>query len=189
MILTAYRYGFCPAEPVDLRWDQIEFASGALHVRRVKRGTSSTHPILGDELRALWWLQHEQEPRSPFVFTQSGARRSLRPGSPAGSKGQGLRAKLGFNKAHQHMRTCSGTPAATPCQTRGTIRAPCKRTSGIATSNTRCHIRNYCRRGLRIFGDAKGAGDDRTWDQFPGPADSRCYRLPNATAIATATAT
>jgi integrase len=45
MILVAYRHGFRPAELVDLRWDQIEFASGALHVRRVKRGTPSTHPI------------------------------------------------------------------------------------------------------------------------------------------------
>jgi integrase len=69
MVLVAYRHGFRPAELVDLRWDQIEFASGALHVRRVKRGTPSTHPILGDELRALRPLQREQEPNSPFVFT------------------------------------------------------------------------------------------------------------------------
>ena len=33
MILVAYRHGFRPAELVDLRWDQIEFGSGALHVR------------------------------------------------------------------------------------------------------------------------------------------------------------
>jgi integrase len=69
MVLVAYRHGFRPAELVDLRWDQVEFASGALHVRRVKRGTPSTHPILGDELRALRRLQREQEPKSPFVFT------------------------------------------------------------------------------------------------------------------------
>ena len=69
MILVAYRHGFRPAEVVDLRWDQIDFASGALHVRRVKQGTPSTHPILGDELRALRRLQREQEPKSPFVFT------------------------------------------------------------------------------------------------------------------------
>jgi type 1 fimbriae regulatory protein FimB/type 1 fimbriae regulatory protein FimE len=41
MILVAYRHGFRPAEVVDLRWDQIEFSSGSLHVRRVKRGTPS----------------------------------------------------------------------------------------------------------------------------------------------------
>ena len=39
------------------------------HVRRVKQGTPSTHPIMGDELRALRRLQREQEPKSPFVFT------------------------------------------------------------------------------------------------------------------------
>ena len=67
MVLVAYRHGFRPAELVDLRWDQVDFASGALHVRRVKRGTPSTHPILGDELRALRRLRREQEPSTPCV--------------------------------------------------------------------------------------------------------------------------
>ncbi len=44
-----------------------DFRTAALHVRRVKQGTPSTHPILGDELRALQRLQREQEPKSPFV--------------------------------------------------------------------------------------------------------------------------
>jgi hypothetical protein len=38
-----------------------------LHVRRVKNGTPSTHPLLGDELRALRRLQRES-PSSPFMF-------------------------------------------------------------------------------------------------------------------------
>ena len=37
--------------------------------RRVKKGTPATHPIVGDELRALRRLQREQNPSSPFVFT------------------------------------------------------------------------------------------------------------------------
>src|SRR5262245_52723565 len=53
MTLVAYRHGLRASELVDLRWDQIELTSGTLHVRRVKKGTPSTHPILGDELRAL----------------------------------------------------------------------------------------------------------------------------------------
>src|SRR5262245_22241329 len=53
MILVAYRHGLRSSELVDLRWDQIDFTAATLHVRRVKRGTPSTHPILGDELRAL----------------------------------------------------------------------------------------------------------------------------------------
>jgi len=38
-------------------------------IRRAKRSSSSTHPILGDELRALRRLQREQDHKSPFVFT------------------------------------------------------------------------------------------------------------------------
>jgi DNA-binding transcriptional MocR family regulator len=39
-----------------------------------------THPILGDELRALRRLQREQEPKLPFVFTsERGAPCRLRP--------------------------------------------------------------------------------------------------------------
>ena len=69
MMLVAYRHGLRAAELVDLRWDQIDFRAATLHVRRVKKGTPSTHPILGDEMRALRRLQREQEPKSPFVFT------------------------------------------------------------------------------------------------------------------------
>ena len=67
MILVAYRHGLRAAELVDLRWEQVDFRTAALHVRRVKQGTPSTHPILGDELRALRRLQREQGPKSPFV--------------------------------------------------------------------------------------------------------------------------
>jgi type 1 fimbriae regulatory protein FimB/type 1 fimbriae regulatory protein FimE len=69
MILVGYRHGLRVSELVDLRWDQVDFGTATLHVRRVKQGTPSTHPILGGELRALRWLQREQEPKSPFVFT------------------------------------------------------------------------------------------------------------------------
>lgn len=76
--------------------------AATLHVRRLKQGTPSTHPILGDELRALRRLQREQEPRSPFVFTsERGA-----PFSTAGFarivERAGKTAKLAF-KAHPHM--------------------------------------------------------------------------------------
>jgi len=58
-----------PRELVDLRWDQIGFETSSMAVRRAKKGTPSTHPIRGDEMRALRKLQREQEPKSPFVFT------------------------------------------------------------------------------------------------------------------------
>ncbi len=102
MILTAYRHGFRPAELVDLRWDQIEFTSGALHVRRVKRGTPSTHPILGDELRAMRRLQREQAPASPFVFTSERGAPFSTAGFARMVERAGVEAKLGL-KAHPHM--------------------------------------------------------------------------------------
>jgi integrase len=68
MILVAYRHGLRASELTDLRWDQVDFVNATLHVRRVKSGTSSTHPLRGDEMRALRRLQKEQE-QSPFVFT------------------------------------------------------------------------------------------------------------------------
>jgi integrase len=67
MILVAYRHGLRASEVCDLRWEQIDFNSATLHVRRVKNGKPSTHPIRGDELRALRKLQREM-PRSPFMF-------------------------------------------------------------------------------------------------------------------------
>jgi integrase len=101
--MVLYRHGLRASELVDLRWDQVDFRTATLHVRRVKKkGTPSTHPILGDELRALRRLQREQKPKSLFVFTSERgaaftAARFARMVERAGSE-----AKLGF-KAHPQM--------------------------------------------------------------------------------------
>jgi hypothetical protein len=36
------------SELTDLRWDQVDFRTAFLYLRRAKQGTPSTHPILGD---------------------------------------------------------------------------------------------------------------------------------------------
>lgn len=102
MLLVAYRHGLRASELVDLRWDQVDFRTANLHVRRVKKGTPSTHPILGDELRALRRLQREQEPQSPFVFTSERAQPFSTAGFARMVERAGEQAKLGF-KAHPHM--------------------------------------------------------------------------------------
>jgi integrase len=102
MILVAWRHGLRAVELVDLRWDQIDFATATLHVRRVKRGTPSTHPIMGDELRALRRLQREQEPKSPFVFTSERAGPFTTAGFARMVERAGAEAKMPF-KAHPHM--------------------------------------------------------------------------------------
>jgi type 1 fimbriae regulatory protein FimB/type 1 fimbriae regulatory protein FimE len=53
LILLAYRHGLRVSELVTLRWDQIDFKAGSMHVNRLKNGVASTHPIRGVELRAL----------------------------------------------------------------------------------------------------------------------------------------
>lgn len=102
MILVAYRHGLRVSELVDLRWEQVDFATATLHVRRVKRGTPATHPILGDELRALRRLQREQEPKSPFLFTSERGTPFTTAGVARMVERAGEGAKLGF-KAHPHM--------------------------------------------------------------------------------------
>jgi type 1 fimbriae regulatory protein FimB/type 1 fimbriae regulatory protein FimE len=102
MVLVAYRHGLRVSELLDLQWNQIDFEHATLHVRRAKKGTPATHPIRGDELRALRKLQRAQEPKSAFVFTSER-------GAPFGPTGfarmierLGAAAKLAI-KVHPHM--------------------------------------------------------------------------------------
>jgi integrase len=67
MILLAYRHGLRAAELIDLRWDQVDFDQAVLHVRRVKNGIPSTHPLTGSEMRSLRRLRRDG-PDGPFVF-------------------------------------------------------------------------------------------------------------------------
>jgi len=65
MGLLAFRHGLRAAEVCDLRWEQVDFKTASLHVRRLKNGTPSTHPLTGRELRAL--RRHQREsPKSPL---------------------------------------------------------------------------------------------------------------------------
>jgi integrase len=95
MILLTYRHGLRAAEVCDLRWDQIDFNGAVLHVRRVKNGTPSTHPIHGGELRALRRL-HRERPSSPFAFVSergSPFTRSPRPTSPEAGRRRRLTSR------------------------------------------------------------------------------------------------
>jgi integrase len=100
MILVAFRHGLRASEVCDLRWNQVDFDAAILHVRRVKNGTPSIHPLCGDEMRALRRLQREID-MSPFVFvsergspfTTAGFARMV---ERAGAAGLEL-------KAHPHM--------------------------------------------------------------------------------------
>ena len=53
MILLTSRHGLRASEVCGLQWSDVEFETGSLHLRKAKGGSTSTHPLLGDELRVL----------------------------------------------------------------------------------------------------------------------------------------
>jgi len=69
MILVCYRHVLRVGELCSLRWDQFDFNEGLVHVRRLKNGRPSVHPLRGTEIRELRRLGREQLPCSPYVFT------------------------------------------------------------------------------------------------------------------------
>jgi integrase len=70
LILLIYRHGLRVAEVASLRWEQIDWNSGTIYVKRVKKGTPSTHPLYSEEIRSLRKLQRDY-PASPYVFQSS----------------------------------------------------------------------------------------------------------------------
>jgi len=102
MVLIAFRHGLRASELVDLRWDQVDLEHALLHVRRVKQGSPATHPLTGNELRALRRLQREQDIKSPFVFTSEGGTPFTKRGFQAMVERAGK--AIGFDvKIHPHM--------------------------------------------------------------------------------------
>ena len=101
MILVAYRHGLRVGELCGLRWDQVDLKAGLLHVRRLKNGTASVHPMGGNEIRALRKLLRE-ELQSRYVFNTE----RLAPMSAAGFRK--LLARVGEGSefpfsVHPHM--------------------------------------------------------------------------------------
>jgi integrase len=100
MILLAYRHGLRAAELVDMRWEQVDFRTGSLHVRRTKNGASSTHPLTARELRAL--RQHQPGATSPFIFITERSAPLSAPGFARIVERAAAKAKLGIG-GHVHM--------------------------------------------------------------------------------------
>jgi type 1 fimbriae regulatory protein FimB/type 1 fimbriae regulatory protein FimE len=67
LILLMFRHGLRVSEAVALRWEQVDLRKDLLHVRRLKSGLPSTHPLRGIELRALRQLRR-LHPHSSYVF-------------------------------------------------------------------------------------------------------------------------
>jgi site-specific recombinase XerD len=88
------------SELCDVQWNQIDFTTGVIHVRRLKGSVPSTQPLTGREMRALRKLQRDGD-KNPFVFVNE----RKEPFSPAGFARMLQRAtvKAGLGiKVHPH---------------------------------------------------------------------------------------
>jgi integrase len=101
MVLMAYRHGLRASEVVHMKWEQVDFDRGELHVKRLKGGIPATHPLSGRELREL--RKHKRDSlASPFVFVSERGAPVTPPGFNRMVKRAAVAAKLGI-KAHAHM--------------------------------------------------------------------------------------
>jgi type 1 fimbriae regulatory protein FimB/type 1 fimbriae regulatory protein FimE len=104
LVLIMARHGLRVTEAVDLHWDQIDFTRAHLHVRRLKGGIASVHPIQGDELRALRELRRNTE--GAFVFASERGGPMTRFNVSKMIEGAGERAGLPYAHPHMLRHTC-----------------------------------------------------------------------------------
>jgi integrase len=100
MILTAFRHGMRASELCGLQWSDVEFETATLHLRRAKGGATATHPLLGDELRALRALKRDAQ--SPFLFVSERNAPFTVSGFAKLVERARIQARLPF-KVHPHM--------------------------------------------------------------------------------------
>ena len=148
MVLVAYRHGLRAAELCKLRLDQFDLAHGLLHVRRLKHGMPSVHPLGGSEIRDLRRLRREQIESRHVFLTERRA-----PISPAGFRK--LLARIGeagnfpFPRRgifrFQCIPICCGTRAGISWRATGGTRGQYNTNSDTGTSSTPFGTRS-CRR-------------------------------------------
>src|SRR2546430_15617539 len=71
LLLLIFRHGLRVTEACRLKLEQVDTKGKVLHIARLKRGFSTTHPLRGDELKAIGaWLKQRarMEPTGKTFF-------------------------------------------------------------------------------------------------------------------------
>jgi type 1 fimbriae regulatory protein FimB len=79
LLLLIFRHGLRVSEACRMKLDQVDTESRVLHVSRLKGGLSTTHPLRGDELRAVgvWLKERAKMKPTGNAFFVSEQRRPL----------------------------------------------------------------------------------------------------------------
>lgn len=79
LLLLIFRHGLRVSEACRLKLDQVDTESCVLHIRRLKGGLSTTHPLRGDERRAVsaWMTERARMNPTGNTFFVSEQRRPL----------------------------------------------------------------------------------------------------------------
>ena len=70
IVMMMFRHGLRVTEVINLKWEQIDFKEGLLHVSRVKNGKDSVHPITGVELRLLRRLERQSNKQRHLFLSE-----------------------------------------------------------------------------------------------------------------------
>jgi len=66
LLLLMYRHGYRVSEVCSLPLDHVDIDSRVLHVKRLKRGLSTTHPLRAEEIRSIKaWLKIRAQMKPP----------------------------------------------------------------------------------------------------------------------------
>jgi type 1 fimbriae regulatory protein FimB len=105
LLLLMFRHGLHVSEACGLRLSQVNTESRVLHVARLKHGLSTTHPLRGDELKAIKpWLTERagMKPRTDAFFISEWRSPLSRKTAWLAIRSYGERAGLPV-EAHPHM--------------------------------------------------------------------------------------
>ena len=105
LLLLMFRHGLRVSEACSLELSQVDTESRVLHVARLKNGLSTTHPIRGDEIRAVKaWLKERarMKPEGEAFFISEQRLPLNRRTAWLAISTYGKKAKLAL-PAHPHM--------------------------------------------------------------------------------------
>lgn len=105
LLLLMFRHGLRVSEACGLRLSQVDIESRVLHVQRLKRGLSTTHPLRANEIRVVKaWLADRKKMKSEGdAFFVSERRKPLsRKTAWTAIRAYGEKAGLSI-EAHPHL--------------------------------------------------------------------------------------